>query len=98
MRKPKKNTLRMRIKKETSKKLVNKTMNFRELLEKYPESAGILFQEGMHCIGCSMAGFETLEQGALAHGLDPDKIVEKMNKLLQKNNKRKIKPNSKKKK
>jgi hybrid cluster-associated redox disulfide protein len=84
--------------KKRAVRLISKNMTFQEIIKKYPTSIEVLMNEGMHCIGCSMAGFETLEQGALAHGLNPDELVEKMNKLLQKNNKRKIKPKSKKKK
>ena len=39
-------------------------------------------ESGMHCIGCPMAMEESLEQGAEAHGLDVDELVEKINKKL----------------
>jgi len=53
-------------------------------MEKYPEAAEILMNKGMHCIGCGMAMFETLEQGAMVHGLDADELVNEINKKLQK--------------
>lgn len=62
---------------------LSKKMNFSELLEKYPQAAEVLMNEGMPCLGCMMASFETLEQGCKAHGLDPDKIIEKINKKLK---------------
>ena len=58
---------------------ITKDMNFAEILEKNPDAAEVLFKSGMHCIGCGMAMFETLEQGAMVHGLDPDKIVAEIN-------------------
>ncbi len=70
-------------KKQTEKFKINKKMNFSELIQKYPEASEVLMNEGLHCIGCMMASFETLEQGCLSHGLDPDKIVEKINKKLR---------------
>jgi len=73
-------------------KKISKEMTFSEIIQKAPEAGEVLFNSGMHCIGCGMAGMETLEQGALAHGLDPDKLVDEINKsLLKKDNKKIIK-------
>ena len=62
---------------------VTENMMVGDVIEKYPEAAEVLFESGMHCFGCAMASFETLEQGCLAHGLDPDEIVNKINKKLE---------------
>ena len=51
----------------------------------------ILFEKGMHCIGCGMAGFETLEQGALVHGIDVDELVKELNGENKLKEKKKIK-------
>ena len=59
---------------------ITKDMSFAEILQKKPEAAEILMKEGMHCFGCSMAGFETLEQGCQAHGIDVNKVIKKINK------------------
>jgi len=59
---------------------IEKTMTFAEIMEKKPEAAGVLMKAGMHCFGCAMAGGETLEEGCLAHGLNPDKIIKEINK------------------
>ena len=41
-----------------------------ELTEVYPEVVDFLINEyEFHCIGCIMSGFETLKQGAQAHGI-----------------------------
>ncbi len=63
---------------------INKKMSFSELLEKYPEAAGVLMESGMHCIGCPMAMQETLEDGIKAHGLDVDEVIKNINKRLKK--------------
>ena len=62
---------------------ITEDMTVGDVIEKYPEAAEVLFESGMHCFGCAMASFETLEQGCLAHGLDPDEIVNKINKKLE---------------
>lgn len=66
--------------KENKKDKINKKMSFAEIMDKKPEAASLLMENGMHCMGCPMAMQETLEQGALAHGLDPDKLEEEINK------------------
>ena len=67
-----------------NKNLVIKSMNFSELIERYPQAVEVLMNEGMHCIGCAASAFETIEQGAIMHGIDSDKLVEKINKKLAK--------------
>jgi len=67
-----------------SKSKINKDMTFAELMEKHPEAAGELFAQGMHCVGCGAAAFETIEQGAMAHGINPEKLIKKLNKGAKK--------------
>jgi hybrid cluster-associated redox disulfide protein len=77
--------MKKKIKKSNIKKngnLVKKSMSFASIINKYPEAAVILMNKGMHCFGCAMASGETLEQGALMHGLDPDKLVEEINRKI----------------
>ncbi|MEW6062759.1 MAG: DUF1858 domain-containing protein [Nanoarchaeota archaeon] len=56
---------------------VTKKTNINKLIEKYPKAARIMFKHGLHCVGCYVAAFETIEQGARAHGMDK-KTVGKM--------------------
>jgi len=41
-----------------------------ELIINYPAAFEVLLRRGFHCMGCGMAAYETLGQGAAAHGLD----------------------------
>ncbi len=63
---------------------ITKTMNIGEIASKYPETLEVFAKHGLHCIGCAVAHFETLEQGAQAHGIDADKLVKDLNKALDK--------------
>ena len=72
------------MKNKMANKKITKKMKFSEIMKKHPEVAEFLFEKGMHCFGCAMAQFETLEQGALAHGMNPDELVEEINKELEK--------------
>jgi hybrid cluster-associated redox disulfide protein len=64
-----------------SQKIAKET-KMNELIEKNPKAVEILFDAGMHCIGCPMAMQETLEQGCLGHGMNKkeiNKLVERLN-------------------
>ena len=54
-----------------------------ELLNVFPESAPILMEIGMHCLGCPSAQRETLEQAADVHGLDADDLVEDIKGFME---------------
>jgi len=49
--------------------------NIRELVAEFPLAADVLTQFGLHCAGCGVNKYETIEQGANAHGLRVQPIV-----------------------
>jgi len=61
---------------------ITKDMTFGEVLKKYPETVKTFFEYGMHCFGCHIAVSETIEQGALAHGVDVDQLMQDLNKTV----------------
>ena len=65
-------------------KKITKGMKFSELMEKFPEVMDVLFEKGMHCVGCPFAMEESIGEGAEAHGISPDKLVKEMNDVLKK--------------
>ena len=66
--------------------MITKDMPFSELLQKYPQAVEVLMSYGLGWVGCIAAQFETIEQGAMAHGLDPDELVKAMNERIQSKN------------
>jgi hybrid cluster-associated redox disulfide protein len=79
----KKDELKKRRIKKEKEDLITKETTFIELLEKKPNSFELLFQAGLHCLGCSMSAYETIEQGCLAHGMSKKEIenlIKKINK------------------
>lgn len=77
----KKQTKVKKTNKKTSKKAgkIHKKMTFAQLLETDKEAAMKLAEKGMFCCGCPMALTETIEQGASAHGMDAEKLVDELN-------------------
>ena len=65
---------------------ITKNMTLGEIAEKYPKAVEVLMKYGLHCIGCSAASWETLEQGATAHNItaeELDEILKELNKLVE---------------
>lgn len=72
-----------RTEEKNKREIITKEMTFAEIMEKHPDAANVLFNSGMHCIGCGMAMYETLEQGCLIHGMNKkqiDELIKKLNK------------------
>jgi len=48
---------------------ITKDMIIEEVVRKYPRTIPVFMAHGLHCIGCHIANYETIEQGALGHGI-----------------------------
>lgn len=57
--------------------MVTKDMTIGEVVKQYPDSVALLTEYGLHCIGCHVATWETLEEGLRVHGAD-DKTIAKL--------------------
>jgi hybrid cluster-associated redox disulfide protein len=72
--------------KEVGEMTIDKHMTIQEVVEKNPETIRVFLEHGLHCIGCAVARFENIEQGALAHGIDVDALIRDLNaKVAEKN-------------
>jgi hybrid cluster-associated redox disulfide protein len=69
------------------KQKITSDMLIAEIVECYPEVIDYLVEEyEFHCVNCVLAGFETLEEGALAHGIEGKefkKLLNNINALLK---------------
>ena len=65
---------------------VEKDTMIGELLQIDTNIAPILFGIGMHCLGCPASQMETIEEAAMVHGLNPQDLVDEINKFLAKEN------------
>jgi len=64
-------------------KKITKEMPIGEVLQKYPETFEVFSEHGLHCVGCAIAHFENIQQGAEAHGIDVKKLVDDLNKKIK---------------
>ena len=63
---------------------ITKKMSIGEVVSKNPETIEVFQKHGLHCMGCAIAHFEDIEQGAAAHGIDVDKLIDDLNEKLKK--------------
>lgn len=66
--------------------MIKKDITIGELVYNYPEAAMLLVEEGIHCVGCGAANYETLEQGLMGHGKtekEIDDLIKAMNELIK---------------
>lgn len=50
-----------------------------EILLKYPDSAYLLMNCGMGCVGCPSSQMESLSEACMVHGLDGEEVVRYLN-------------------
>lgn len=53
---------------------INKDMGINDLIDKYPDVIPVLMGYGLHCVGCTFASHDTLEQGANLHGIQGEEL------------------------
>lgn len=63
---------------------VSKNMIISDIIRLDEGLIRVLMEAGMHCVGCPSAQGESLEEAALVHGLDPDKVESALNDYLNK--------------
>jgi len=68
---------------ETKTSPITKDLTLGEVIEHYPDSLDVIYALfGGGCFTCPMYRIETVEQAALAHGLNPDEVVAELNRVM----------------
>ena len=65
--------------------MITKDTGIIEAVQNHPEILQVFAEYGLGCVGCMAARFETLEQGAAAHGIDIEALVADLNKPIADN-------------
>jgi len=72
--------------------MIQKDMIIGDILKKHPEAAQIMAEHGLHCIGCHISLYESLEDGCKAHGMEDERVellVKEINASIGKENDKK---------
>ncbi len=62
---------------------ITKDMTFHQVLQMSPEVAKVLGSYNLGCVGCMGAMNESIEGGAIAHGLDVNKLLRDLNAIFE---------------
>lgn len=54
-------------------------MIIRDVVANYPDVIEVMYEYGVHCVGCGYSSFETVEQGAKLHRIDLQEFLEDLN-------------------
>ena len=61
---------------------ITKDIKIEDLVKQYPETMMVFMKHGLHCVGCHVSAFESVEDGAMAHGINVDALVDDLNKVI----------------
>lgn len=64
--------------------IIKNDTTINEVIHKYPETVKFFSDLNMSCTGCFAVHFDTLENGALMHGMDVNTLVQKLNHFVRK--------------
>lgn len=68
------------IKKKTP--AITKDSLISDVVAAHPETIVVFLKYGLHCVGCSMAQFDTIASGARSHGVNPEYVVKDIKKVV----------------
>lgn len=63
-------------------KIITGDMPIGDVVSKYPATINVFFKHGLGCVGCAVARFENIQQGAMAHGIDVDALINDLNQVV----------------
>ena len=61
---------------------ITKDMPIGDVVQNYPQTVEVFLKHGLMCFGCAIARFENVEQGAMAHGINPDTLIKDLNAVV----------------
>jgi len=57
-------------------------MSIGDVIRRFPYTIPVFFRHGLGCVGCAVARFENIRQGAMAHGINVDLLIEDLNQVV----------------
>ena len=63
--------------------VIDKNSTIKEILSTYPEAKKFFNDREMACSSCFAVNFDTLEKGALMHGLEANTLIDELNNFLK---------------
>jgi hybrid cluster-associated redox disulfide protein len=61
---------------------IKKDTKINEIISAYPDVVNFFTDLGMSCGQCFAVNFDTIENGALMHGMDVSKLIDQLNQYI----------------
>jgi hybrid cluster-associated redox disulfide protein len=59
--------------------VITADMPIGEVVARYPRTIHVFMRHGLRCVGCAVAQFENIRQGAESHGINVDALMKDLN-------------------
>jgi hybrid cluster-associated redox disulfide protein len=69
----------VKTKERTNPMIVTKDTIIGDVISADPNAAECFFMEGMFCVGCPASAGESIEEASAVHGIDCERLVERLN-------------------
>ena len=66
------------------KEKITKEMIIKKVIKKYPEAISVFIDYGLHCVVCSFAPEETIEEAVKVHQINLEEFLDDLNKITSK--------------
>ena len=76
-----KEQVEMKTQTQETQGIVTSDMTIGDVVAKYPEAAEIMTGYGLHCVGCHVSPHETIEAGAMGHGMKQETVDNMMKEI-----------------
>jgi len=53
-----------------------------DIMQNAPQTMPLFQEIGMHCMGCALATGESVEEACMAHGVDVDAFLDRLNAAI----------------
>jgi len=64
---------------------ITRDMPIGDVVQNHPQTIEVFLRHGLMCFGCAIARFENVEQGAAAHGIDIEALMQDLNAVVTAN-------------
>jgi hybrid cluster-associated redox disulfide protein len=67
---------------DMQEQVITADMPIGEVVARFPETIHVFMRHGLGCVGCAVARFENVRQGAEAHGINVDALMKDLNEAV----------------
>ena len=64
--------------------MITRDMTIAEIISRHPETIDVFRSFGLDCMECQIADYEEVEHGAGVHDVDIEKLLDALNRAIQK--------------